>query len=446
MAHIQTTPSYRHITTSVPPALEYIPCVIGVLLEISTFIIVFQCTKKLLLSNKHRINEKFIFVQTVNKGQKKQRIKKKNVHISFDPFIRFGTILSLICYFITSSGYLSGMFMKLNSVPYNIHQLMQNTAFVIICQIMMFTWHLGRISVNFVFVQRLQSSFKDTPWMYSKRIFDFLRFMLLLLLLLLLISSVTRALILSHAIGIGHRILIILHIHFVTLDIIFFVLLTVLFNKKVVELIKAYYVLYTNSIQNEQQMNTLNLNDINLEEVMTAETSLSLPTKSGNTKQSTSSKLDVPSLDVYQNISDSARSRLVDDDLCERENRIDERRKHYKYGHTEKELIHSMVQHSTLVSVSVIASMFTLTFGIIGWFVAEDQVSRGLSPARTVGLYGDFSILIECFINALCLYLQFPFALNLYRSLCCAHKVCLSCVAKCVETSKTEGECRTVIV
>eukprot|EP01083_Nonionella_stella_P177485 623997_1 len=412
---------------------DYIPCVIGVLLEISTFIVVFQCTKKLLFSNKHRINEKFIFVQTVNKGQKKQRIKKKNVHISFHPFIRFGTILSLICYFITSSGYLSGMFMKLNSVPYNIHQLMQNTAFVIICQIMMFTWHLGRISVNFVFVQRLQSSFRDTPWMYSKRIFDFLRFMLLLLLLLLLISSVIRALILSHAIEMGHQILIILHIHFVTLDIIFFVLLTVLFNKKVVELIKAYYVLYTNSIQNEQQMNTLNLNDINLEEVMTAETSLSLPTKSGNTK-STSSKRDVPSLDVYQNISDSARSRLVDDDLCERENRIDERRKHYKYGHTEKELVNSMVQISTLVCVSVITSTLALTYGISQWFIANDQVS----PSRIAGLYADFAIIIECFINSLCLYLQFPFALNLYRSLCCAHKVCLSCVAKCVETSKTE--------
>eukprot|EP01083_Nonionella_stella_P176343 616692_1 len=87
-----------------------------------------------------------------------------------------------------------------------------------------------------------------------------------------------------------------------------------------------------------------------------------------------------------------------------------------------------MVQHSILVAVSVIASMFTLTFGIVTWG----------SPSRTLGLYADFSILIECFINSLCLYLQFPFALKLYRLLCCAHKVCISCAAKCVETSKTE--------
>eukprot|EP01083_Nonionella_stella_P212806 768090_1 len=445
MAHIQTTPSYRHITTSVPPALEYIPCVIGVLLEISTFIIVFQCTKKLLLSNKHRINEKFIFVQTVNKGQKKQRIKKKNVHISFHPFIRFGTILSLICYFITSSGYLSGMFMKLNIEPYDISQLMQNTAFVIILPIMLFTWHLGRISVNFVFVQRLQSSFKDTPWMYSKRIFYCLWFMLLLLLVLLLLESVTRALIISQTIEMTSWAVIILHFCLVILDIVFFVLLTILFHKKVFELIRSYYILYMNSVQNEQRMKALNLNDINLDEVITAETSVSLPTKSGDILQSlTPSDVNtMKSLNFYQDIS----ARVYDDDLCEK---IHGRhsRKHYKYEHTEKELINSMVQHSTLVSVSVIASIFTLIYGINGWFkVLHDLDPTSLDQvSHTVIFYGNFFILIDCFINSLCLYLQFPFALNLYRSLCCAHKVCLSCVAKCVETSKTEGECRTVIV
>eukprot|EP01083_Nonionella_stella_P148945 472398_1 len=418
-------------------------CVIGVLLEIIGFIIVFKCTKKLLFSaNKHRIKDKYIFVQTINKGQKKQKIKKKNVNISFDPSIRFGTILGLICYFIASCGGLSIMFIIANT--HTLAQLNRSTLFRTIISINGFMSHLGRILVNFVFAKRLQSSFQDTPWMYSKRVFHCLWFMLFLLLFWSIVEGVIRAVshILTHNTETMTRICIASYYCFIVIDLIFFVALALLFQKKVFELIKSYYVSYMNSIQNEQTMKPIELNDISLGEAITAETSLSLPTKpddkSVEIMPSNTNKSNDKSLRFYRHISDSARA--SDNDLCEdiymnRQYRVDdhdERRKHYKYGHIERELINSVVQQGILVSVSVTTSM-VLVIGSVTWISRHDPVS----PSLTTAFYGNGSALIECFINILCLYLQFPFALKLYRLLCCTHKLCLGCVAKCVEKANT---------
>eukprot|EP01083_Nonionella_stella_P011496 32630_1 len=412
--------------------LVYIVCAIGVLLELIAFIIVFKCTKKLLFSaNKHRIKDKYIFVQTINKGQKKQKIKKKNVNISFDPSIRFGTILGLICYFIASCGGLSIMFIIANT--HTLAQLNRSTLFRTIISINGFMSHLGRILVNFVFAKRLQSSFQDTPWMYSKRVFHCLWFMLFLLLFWSIVEGLIRTLYycgLTDNTEMMAWIIIASYYCFIVIDLIFFVALTLLFHKKVFELIKSYYVSYMNSIQNEQTMKPVELNDISLGEVIAAETSLSLPTQlqSKNTNKS-----DDKSLRFYRHISDSARAPdldLCDDIYMNRQDRVEdhiERRKHYKYGHIERELINSVVQQGILVSVSVTTSMVIVIWSII-WISRHDP----LSPSLTFAFYAHGSGFIECFINILCLYLQFPFALKLYRSLCCAHKLCLGCVVKCV--------------
>eukprot|EP01083_Nonionella_stella_P087006 241894_1 len=419
--------------------------VICVLLAIIMSIVILHCIKKLLSSNTHRISDKYIFVQAVKKGQKKRRIQKKDVQISFGPCIRFGTILSLICCFITSCGYLSTMFM-ITRID-KMEELLLFNAYPIILQIKSFTWHLGRILVNFVFVQRLHSSFKDTPWAYSNRVFVCLHLMLFCLLCLTLIETVIRVFyIYDQSTDLRAQILVISHLSFVVLDIISILLLTVIFHKKVFQLIGAYYVLYTNSIPNEQKMKTLDLGDIHLDDMRTDETSLSVPTKSLKSLKSLSISISgenssnvqaneaIKSMGFYNHISDS---RAYDDDLYDkffkRKSERKEITKHLRYGHTEKALIHSMVQHTTLVSISVITSMVILTNGIavhIAWFKDHQHL-----PTITAAFYGDVLVVIECVINSLCLYLQFPFAFKLYRSLCCADKVCLGCVAKCVEKS-----------
>eukprot|EP01084_Bolivina_argentea_P282034 482691_1 len=411
-------------------------------------VILYKTSKKLLFRDSLEIKHKRIFVETIQKNQKKKRIKQKSLTISFSRCIRFATLGSLFFYGIAHISALIDMFIICIYVKMPAYYL-------ILFGISYYSWTIGRLLMTCVFICRLKSAFQDTKWKYSDRIFKIIYAILFFNAINLVINMISfiihlnlcwncepsqrtqNAMVvtkLSHAIN-------------TLIDGGNAIGLTLLFHRRISQLIKSYYLSFANRLKYLEDSNTLNLlikNETGTLQI--DQTSLSLPTPDpennqniGNSKSSTSLSQSSAKINHFYDhiISDSLVCLEEKNDIELAKINIEKLSVNNKfkqvYNHTTTELINTIVQCTILVSISFITSMCVLAYFC---FYVSTYYEHGCAHHLNVLFYTQFVLVIDSFINSLCLYLHFPFSLKLYQVMCygklCLHQKCLLCAGKCV--------------
>eukprot|EP01084_Bolivina_argentea_P185328 319583_1 len=373
------------------------------------------CKKTLVVENKH------VYVNVIYK-KNKNKIRKKQVTISYSPYIRYATITSLTLYFISISLVLYVMIDMITTSTS--HRPLQ----VIACSL----WFIARILMNSIFVERLKSSFYGTKWIINNTWFTYLYILLSLIASLGILGIVFAIL---QGIVFDEIVVLCGMINFslmCILDVTCSIILTILFQRKIFELIASYFNIFKNRMESENMREKLersNLMQLNVEnkEDESSNTTQSVPScasisytnevKSPVRKQHKTHKIDKNGFGQHL-ISDS----IVLDDTKE----IDEIDDHEKsnsnkilqvYDHKRLELINNITQYMVLIFVSLITSLFTICVG--GTIIVQSDTENKMNA----WFYLLFTLSIDDFMNALCLYLHYPFSLKLYKCMC-GHKLC----------------------
>eukprot|EP01084_Bolivina_argentea_P300686 518555_1 len=413
--------------------IEILCICIGVILSTLMVGILIQTIINLLFKKSLTITNKKVMVQTMNKNKKKQKIHKKPLEISFTRYIRYGTICSLLSYFIGGNiSALIAMFaIMLNS---------KSNSFALIISFIF--WIVGRVTMNCVFVTRLKSSFQGTIWMYSQKMFRCVNISLLVILLLtilMIILLIIHVTIWQYGTTLYRNIFIMLFTLIILFDVSLSMLLIYLFQRKVFQLIKSYFISFQRVLNTQRILKekNLELNEITLNDHDNKEEpeSISPLTISNSTPTNDNNNISFSkSLFVNHVISNAVpeNDRVFELDIKPKNNN---KRMLKAYDYNKLALINSITQYFILICLSNITSLLTLLRAII-------SATRNIKNTETenklnFAFYLEFTMLIDAFINSLCLFLHFPFSLRLYKLLCgsrcCLHKMCLLCVGKCIK-------------
>eukprot|EP01084_Bolivina_argentea_P166780 289519_1 len=355
-----------------------------------------------------KVNDKYVFVRVIRKH--KSKIRKQRLKITFAPCIRYTTIICVISYFCANIFAISSMI----GIDLTKHsdgnsatdrysfELQQAVAFIF--------WYMGRILMHAVFVERLKTSFKDTKWTYSSSFFRCLYAIIIIIFLIYLIQVA----LLIRCYYIFDRfyiwITIVNHYLLIALDITYSIVLYILFQRKVFQLITSYYVLFQNVIKPNQ---SASLDDVSLDEVI-QQRDTSQPSLASASVEAQTPK-DINRTPQFYNvlISDSIVVTTNHDDVRDI---VDERNKRITsvYNHTKLESINTITQYTVLICVSLITSLVPTTISLL----AAIEFSQDKEYIAMHLFYVQVAIAIDCFMNAFCLYLHFPFSLRLYKCVC----------------------------
>eukprot|EP01084_Bolivina_argentea_P072638 131888_1 len=384
-------------------------CVISsVIISILFIIIIFKSIKHLLCKSSVQSDEKSVF-----KTDDRNKIKKYKLYFSLHSFIRYGTISSVIIYFVANILSTIDIFSIFVTGNIFIDPIFV-TAF----------WFMGRTLMNSVFVFRLTSSFNDTMYKLNKCVSILLYCLLLSLPLCVLYLLCIKAVGQYRTANIQRITWLIVVSLILVFDCMLSTSLLILFPCKLVQLIKAY-IHFIDKSKNSVQEKTYEVEFKTLSEDIFA------------IQDRTHSIASIPS-DInpskckqkYQHVSlEEDEMKTISEAQIGSENieRIIETKKHRKDTRTTKklqkvtknvkmELINTVTQYSILIFVSIITSWLV---AIIGIATFSDLLFRLL-------------ISIDSYINSLCLFLQFPFAIKLYKNLC-PNKLCVVWIGKCVD-------------
>eukprot|EP01083_Nonionella_stella_P057950 151922_1 len=365
----------------------------------------------------------------------KRMIKKATPNIDYHPIIRYGTICSLQCYLIcTVVAYASMIMILTTNIQIPSINPFHSTA--------VFSWLIGRTFMNSVFVSRLKHSFGNTKWIYPHSTFIVLYGFLSLFCISILYNLVM--------VFIAHRlsntfknIQFFINFSLIFVDLMFGVLLTILFQRKLVQLIRAYLTVYLNYQQmqrKEHNGDAFDLNDLEFDLPTNADSLMSLDTVQQE-DDTTSSEL--PKRERQQNDENSLANidNRETNDLIIRHEPKQIRKQIAKMkkeddalDETKLSFINMITQYTILVSLSVITSFIVIVNGIWSGIGAMDKSPE---EQRYILFIHEFTLILDSFMNALCLFLHFPFSLKLYKCLCakpfCVHRMCVFTCSKCVE-------------
>eukprot|EP01084_Bolivina_argentea_P303179 523372_1 len=426
-------------------ATKIFMCVIVLTLLLLMVIILVKSVIHLLIKKSFTIENKHAFVQTIDKNKTNKIKRKNNVATTFKPYIRYATFFSLFAFSVGIVCAVTDMIVLIiiQQKPHYQGWLLTVSFSV---------WLIGRILMNTIFMYRLKFSFINTIYMYNNKVF-----ICLYSIIISIIGMVTICVILmiSQAIAVASNnqfiadILIQINTLFfglmILFDMICCIILTILFQKKVFELIKSYFISFEHAVNSQNTMDdllTLEISENENENQERTHSTVSLQQCNNISTDVSTNKS--KSKTIFRNhiISDS----IVVDEMNGGKhvfNMIDNSQnimnKNVKYmtkafDHTKLELINNITQYTILISISLITSCFVLIFGVINSKEFYDQDKKG---RLDIWFGWQFMVAVDCFLNSCCLYLHFPFSLKLYKCVCgrtwCPHKMCLLIITRTVD-------------
>eukprot|EP01083_Nonionella_stella_P008996 26070_1 len=400
----------------VPQMTRSIISVISIVFSISMAFILIKMVQYLSCNTSIQIKDKHLFLRIIRSktSGRKDKVTKQELSVSFTRYVRYATIICSTAYLL---GNLSASYAL---ITINIIEGAVTLELSQVCAL--FFWYSGRILMHSVFIQRLKYSLKDTKWMYSTHVFKWLYCALSVILALFVIDM---ALLIVRARVFSTQLALIAFIIFdvmLLLDSIFSIIICILFQRKVYQLITSYYILFQKSIQSKyDRQETVSLQlDVDPERTDSGAQNALPSTERTTTKDES----------LFYNVLITGHNDGMD---------ITDPREKYKmedmkvYNYNKLQSIHTIVQYTLLISLSLVTSIIPMAISFIGGLTTvkdKANVSRNW-------FYFEVSIVIDAFINALCLYLHFPFSMTTYKCLCgasfCCHKKCLFCVGRFVE-------------
>eukprot|EP01083_Nonionella_stella_P172882 594641_1 len=414
-----------------------IACSICGILCICMLCILTQMIRYLVCKRTIELKEKYVFVRNIrNKEQRGHNVTKQNVKFTYGPHIRYGAVFSVISYIVSNIF----LFYAIATAPIS-NRLMSTF------QIVGYTfWYIGRILMHSVFTNRLKSSFNGTKWMYKSHIFKRLYIALSIICTQLSIQLILW-LLYSYLHPIATELAVIGAVNFVLmilLDITCSIYVYILFQRKVLQLIQSYFHIFQGAVHVkrvtfEQPKITDSLDwDLAIKREQTCSYSAPSSLSSFSTKKKKSKSPGQPSKHVHQT---TFIEHLISDSLDIgpkfKTNPVRTRNKCITkaYNHTKLELINTITQHTILICFSLVTSVLPILICIVR---ATSIIENKTYSESQNSFYFECSIVFDTFINALCLFLHFPFSLNLYnilcKSTCCLHHLCLLSFGRYVET------------
>jgi len=404
---------------------------VSVVMFILILLILIHSIKHLLFHKSLKINDKHVFVETIKKNQKRGKIKKKALTISFKPYIRYTTIICLAANLIGNAAALSQMFILIIRPSTNL------SAYPILLS------YIGRAVMNSVFLTRLKYSFRNTKWSYSTKVFRLLYGLLSANILMATIAAAIS--IIQIFLGVSESadfsaihdtIRRLTFLVMFILDTICSIILSYLYQHKLVQLTKSYFISFQNTIKTkefkEMELPNISLNgELNINDRSQTHSIISLPEDTASKSSKTHNQM------FYDNIisdcvviADEAKS----PELQPASNHKSKSEENKVCDHTRLELINTITQCTLLVSISFITSLFVLFARVIALFISSSYYDdNNMMALRNLLFWLRFIVGLDIFINSLCFYLQFPFSLKMYKSICCLHQRFLLCVGKCID-------------
>eukprot|EP01083_Nonionella_stella_P051817 137582_1 len=398
---------------------------IGVILLILLIIITVKSFSYLLCNT---AESKKTYVNTL-RHDNKQKIQKRKVNISYEPIIRYGTLSSLTLYLTANICSLSHMFVLLSTFD------VAASPGPLLFDISVFSWTLARICMRFVFVARLKYSFEYTQWEYDRKVFIVLYFLLCIFPLIMFYF------LLQKFVG-GHDIwrsqlhtkinTIILSV-LMALDVLFPSLLIFLFQRKLFQLIQSYLA----SIEKFQLGRTNPQDEVDLcIDIGGGVKNMETQTHSRVSFTSRSNNRDSTRTVEYERELPTKSSAVDPNDPYGDQGRLPFTKgpKKDRYGKiyvtTKCMFINTITQYTLLICVAAIMSIAHMSYSVV-----KRNATMNEDEFLCYTFDYQFSSLFMSFINSLCLFLQFPFGLGVYKCLCsnrlCLHRLCVSIYTRC---------------
>eukprot|EP01083_Nonionella_stella_P051818 137583_1 len=352
-----------------------------------------------------------------------QKLKKRKVNISYEPVIRYGTLCSLTLYFLSNISSLSHMFILLSTS--NLSAFPGTLLF----DIAAFSWTLARIFMRVVFIARLKYSFEHTQWEYDRKVFIVLYFLLSIFPLIMCyflfqkfaVEDIWRSQLLTQINTIIFGVMMVL-------DVLFPSLLIFLFQRKLFQLIRAYLASIEKFRQTNQQPElTIDIGDSLKNMETQTHSRVSLPTGPDSTGSIDEHAREIPTK------SSAADPNNPDGDQHHLPFETAKKDRYEKvYVSTKCMFINTITQYTLLICVAAIMSLGHMIYPLTKRN-AKGEMNQDELLYYTFNY--EFSSLFMSFINPLCLFLQFPFGLGVYKCLCsnrlCLHRLCVSIYTRC---------------
>eukprot|EP01083_Nonionella_stella_P022335 61813_1 len=401
----------------------YLMIIVDIVFCILCTVILTLCINNLILKRRIEVKDKQIMTTNLDKhrSKHKNRIYKTPLIITYQPFTCYMTVLCLSL-FLTIH--------VLTSITYG-RRLVTGITLptqhpIALSWVIM--WMLSRSLMNSIFVFRLNHSFKDTQWMYSKCIFIMLYAVVIFIIMLVLFISfaVLYPPFYDSWIPLATLGLVIL------LVIVFYIVLTLLFYKRLFDVLKSYshsYISFKHSQQkqrNADQAVETELSGFNTNTVKDE-------TYSGsNIDRDTRVNMEYESL-VLSNL--YKRSEMSDGAVIDIKQGKDEYTKTIEkhkatFDRTKIRLMATSTQYIVLILVSLVSCICAFALFVVLKMISDIRGDDGIH------LWHGFVMMLDATINCICLYLHFAFSLKWYRFLCvrrwCLHSLCMCCVENCV--------------
>eukprot|EP01083_Nonionella_stella_P073475 198709_1 len=426
----------------------YTAITINILFVIVSIIILMRCIDNLICKRSVTVDDKKVIATNLDEQKKKRtvRIHKESLVISYEAFTRYTTIICLslfiVVHIFTLITFLEYVAVGSTSL-YNPFEITYTIA-----------WLLSKSLMNCIFVSQLKYSFEGTPWMYSRCTFRLVYAFLLFIvaLVLVLIGMLTYQAVMIWATGIFY----LKWIPLATLGIvvlvvvIFYIVLTVLFYKKLFELMTSYfrcYSVYKYKEQTQKQEEQDELQTLKFSLNMENDSDDSQPTLTQshihNATERDATALSASTvqclhhqLDRSDDFDATAQERI---DIEPKKDRHTRNIKQYQkmFDFTKVQLITLSTQYTVLIVVSSLSFIAALFLFVVFSILVDIHDTEEIKT--NVRLLRGFITMCDSFINCLCLYLHFSFSVKWYRFLCvrrfCLHSVCMSCIGNCAEKS-----------
>eukprot|EP01084_Bolivina_argentea_P139212 244904_1 len=396
------------------------------------------CKKSLQTDSKKTVN----VITTKNK----QKMKRMKLNITYHPLIRYSAIFSLLAYFICNICAMTDMIMitmqyQLNST----RKIFQNVG--------VFLWIIGRIFMNLVFLSRLKFSFQGTPYSYGKCVFKLLYcfFSLFPICICFNIIWIPIGSIVSEETS--TMISALVNFSIITFDQIFGILMSILFQKKLFELIKSYSgalrsfsKLQQTDIDTDKDLKDIkDLNDLEFTLNDTFEMASIQKFQDNNLNKFDKYDMDSQLSQVNHTLSNSLAANneeetVTNQDIIEPEQNKKVKTKNKRVQkfdqamtETKEAFIHTVAQYTILISLFVISSFVVVINGAVTGITAKEKSE---SEQLYILFIYEYILAIDAAINSFMLFLHFAFSIKLYKWLCkskvCPHRMCVSMYTKCV--------------
>eukprot|EP01083_Nonionella_stella_P134069 407896_1 len=423
------------------PNFLYIMITINILFSIVSLIILVRCINNLLCKTSVKVDEKKVITTNFGTDQRKTkreiRIHKEALIISYEAFTRYSTIICLSLFIIAQ------IFTLITFVRHAVvHSTPIDNPFELTYTI---GWLMSKSLMNCIFVAQLKYSFRDTPWMYTPCTFRFVYAFLLLIIALVFAFSgmlMYQAVMLWNT-GVFHLIFIPLATLGITVVVvvIFYIVLTVLFYKKLFELIKSYFRSYSAYEHREQkqkqeeqhELETLTFS-LNMEEE--THTQVSIPVTDDTMSAST-----VHYLHLHHQMDRSDDHDMDGHDIEQGNDPHTTNIKRYRkvFDFAKVQLITLSTQYTVLILVSSFAFVVVLCT-LVSNSIRINLSTHGTEQLKVnLRLLRAFVTMCDAFVNCICLYLHFSFSVKWYRFVCvhrcCLHTLCMSCIGNCANKS-----------